>query len=502
MKKIISSVLVSALGASFAFAQAATINFNIKNSTFDSYRLFYQSGSFGQRANTIPLSFDKNGQASCTLNLDQARAIGFGGYDSKTKNTLNYSFFISPGDQISFNADLLAKDKGILVTGKGSNNNQPLFANMLYFNDDTFRGDTVPDRVIHAILKEEKVMKDKLGQYHMLNKPSKEFLIFQKLNLEYWAISTYHRYKENNKFGIRQAYKRNFNKWQSVQDSLFSAHPLDNPNALQAPAYTSLIADFLLREKERLWIEENENKDSFYKEWYAGDRGNGQLEFTADKYNLLREKIINKYFKGKTAEYLYAYLIINANRESNPNNIPAIYSRFKNKYANSAYEADLKPVVSKIEQRQGQGLNERMVFADSTATQLNTFDDLLKLAKNKTVLVDMWGTWCSPCREEIEKNSAEIKKHFKQKDLDYIYVANRDTRNAGSWKQLIAYFNLEGTHVLANEALTNSIMESVKGKSFPTYFLIKKDGSYELSKAGYPMDRAKLIKQLEEALTM
>ncbi len=112
----------------------------------------------------------------------------------------------------------------------------------------------------------------------------------------------------------------------------------------------------------------------------------------------------------------------------------------------------------------------------------------------------MWGTWCSPCRQEIEKNSAEIKKHFKGKGLEYFYVANYDASNTKAWKELISYFNLEGTHILASQALTKSVMNAVKGKGFPTYFLIKKDGSYELSKAGYPMERAKLIQQLEEAL--
>jgi hypothetical protein len=37
-------------------------------------------------------------------------------------------------------------------------------------------------------------------------------------------------------------------------------------------------------------------------------------------------------------------------------------------------------------------------------------------------------------------------------------------------------------------------------RSNTTYVIIKKDGTWELSKAGYPMKREVLIRQLESAL--
>jgi protein-disulfide isomerase-like protein with CxxC motif len=84
--------------------------------------------------------------------------------------------------------------------------------------------------------------------------------------------------------------------------------------------------------------------------------------------------------------------------------------------------------------------------------------------------------------------------------LDYLYIANFDSNNEDKWKNLIAYFQLDGTHVLANDDLNRSIMEKIKGQGYPTYFIIKKDGSYVLSDAGYPMKRDVLIKQIEGAL--
>ena len=66
---------------------------------------------------------------------------------------------------------------------------------------------------------------------------------------------------------------------------------------------------------------------------------------------------------------------------------------------------------------------------------------------------------------------------------------------------MISYYSLTGMHILANRNLTDDIMKEVNRKSFPTYVIIKKDGMYELSEAGYPMKREALIRQLEKALT-
>jgi hypothetical protein len=43
-------------------------------------------------------------------------------------------------------------------------------------------------------------------------------------------------------------------------------------------------------------------------------------------------------------------------------------------------------------------------------------------------------------------------------------------------------------------------MEKIKGDGFPTYFVIKKDGTFELSNAGYPMNREILYQQIDRIL--
>ncbi len=275
---------------------------------------------------------------------------------------------------------------------------------------------------------------------------------------------------------------------------------LNNDDALVSKKFKQLLRDFLMREKERLWTESSDHPAAFFKTWYNTDEEKGKLLFYDDMENLMQEKIVNKYFSGKTAEFEYAVLFENAMDEHNPKNVVTIFNRFKKRYPASEYISEFQPAIDTIIKKESQPLGEKMIFAADNGSKINTLNQLIELNKGKTVLVDMWGTWCGPCREEIENNSGAIKAHFKDKGLNYVYVANFDTNNEKNWKRLIAYFHMDGTHVLANDDLNKDIMGKIKGEGYPTYFIIKKDGTYELSKAGYPMKRDVLIKQLEKAL--
>ncbi|MDQ6471797.1 TlpA disulfide reductase family protein [Flavobacterium sp. LHD-80] len=156
-------------------------------------------------------------------------------------------------------------------------------------------------------------------------------------------------------------------------------------------------------------------------------------------------------------------------------------------------------MINEIIEKNKKPLNDKMVFVDK-GDQLKTFEEIIGQFKGKTVLIDMWGTWCAPCRKEINEHSKALHDYFKDKDIQFLYVANHDSHNPENWKKFISYESLEGFHILANEALTKDIMTKTKGDGYPTYIVLSKDGSYELSKAGYPMKREVLIQQLESAL--
>jgi thiol-disulfide isomerase/thioredoxin len=503
MNKFLIVFAITLLFFKTSFAQQAVLNIAIANST--SHRCYIaNSNGFTfdyLKKGGYELALSNEYTAKYTFDLSEPQFITlYCNKDSISRDFLKFTFFVSPGDDISFKADFAQKGNEFIVTGKGADNNQPLLGGMERPDVQSFYGDTIPNRIIAAIKQQEKAYQTAVAAYYKKYKPTVAFIKATNYNLEYYAIGAYYDFKEENKFRVREAYDRNFSKWKMITDSLFKPVELNNGDAINSKNYTHLIRMFLMREKERLWSESRENPVAFYKEWYNTDTTAGKKLFNEDQQNLLKEKIINKHFNGKAAEYLYGVLFDEAMSESDPKNLAAIFSRFKQQHPNSKYIGWFGPAVDATVKKLQRGLTAEMIFVTDNGTKLTTFDEVLALNKGKTILLDMWGTWCGPCRKEIDKNSAAIKAHFKDKGLSYLYIANSDTNHEKEWKNLIAYFDLKGTHILASSSLSRDIMTKVEGRGYPTYVVIKKDGTYEQSKAGYPMKRDVLIKQLEDAL--
>lgn len=411
--------------------------------------------------------------------------------------------YLAENYKLNLECTLLGSELKIQTTGVGAPDNQRLLlekaTDITLLNN---RKDTLPYEIFDELKKMQLADSLQLENYIQQHLPSTSFIQTWRYHVRYSFLNNFYSVAEARKFAVPNAYYRNIKSWDSIKNHLLVTYGISNDDALKstAPSYYSFIKRFLLRMKERLWWEAETRKKDFYNEWYHTDIEQGMLQLTADRYNLVKQKIINKYFTGNTKEYMYGVLFDEALGSADPANLQMIYQKFIKEYPNSTYIGLYENALQTFFAKTNNQLTDKMIFINQSDT-LTTLQQVVALFKGKTVLLDMWGTWCGPCREEIEKHGEAIKNHFENKGLDYLYIANFDLGNEKKWKELIAFFKLEGHHIIANEKLSTHIMSSLKTSGYPTYAIIRSDGTIELSKAGYPMNRELLIQQIEKLLT-
>ena len=101
---------------------------------------------------------------------------------------------------------------------------------------------------------------------------------------------------------------------------------------------------------------------------------------------------------------------------------------------------------------------------------------LVEPYKGKFVLLDIWGTWCGPCKDALSHSTEEYAR-LKDFDIQYLYLANRSPQD--SWENVIKDYNVSGpnvAHYNLPAEQQSAIERHLNVHSFPTYKLFNRNG--------------------------
>lgn len=96
--------------------------------------------------------------------------------------------------------------------------------------------------------------------------------------------------------------------------------------------------------------------------------------------------------------------------------------------------------------------------------------------KGKYVYLDIWATWCAPCKAEIPFLK-EIEKEYHNKNIEFVSISVDKKEAYDTWKNMVTSENLGGIQLYADNNFESDFIMEYGINAIPRFILVDPDGN-------------------------
>lgn len=453
----VSIVLISCTKDKKAEETFTIVSGTIKNATSDKFA--FKAFDIDSEDNTVFITpIGEDGTFIDTLDV----AIKAGHYYcNEGKN--NMILYLKQGDHLKINYDASQFPKSANFSGKGSEISQYLHKKRIFF-DSIYKEK-------HYLLEEKKFIeqlhKTTQSKYEILNRHSAiplEYKTMESKNIHYEYLRSLMSYVHSHAPSHRWFYKDNA----VISDSLSNTF-----------------------KKELNKLDLNNEKDFIFSQSYRSVKYDLMMDEAVAKVAndtlLDRDIVLLKAIKqipSKIIRHNLTYRI-----RPNEDWVFSEDNMWLYKHLTEAYSEkykDLKlphPIPETVVP--GKPSPKFVDFENLKEGGTTSLDDF----KGRHVYIDLWATWCAPCRAEIPF-LRKIETDFHDKNIAFVSISMDQEREYKKLKNLVQDKNLTGVQLYANGQGYESDFAKAYGVGFiPRFILIDPDGNIVDANAPRPSEK-------------
>lgn len=407
-----------------------------------------------------------------SLELEIEKPAYFTFYDGQESSVM----YLSPGDELNLSLNTEEFDESINYKGTGEIpnnylagsylNNEKMITNLgkeLYLkNLEDFS--TYLDSVKNVKLE---YIENELGsnpEYTDFAEKEKSRVLFEWARLKNNYPSYHSYYAKDDEFEVGDDYY-------AFMDEI----DVNNPKCVEVPEYKNFVNSYI-----RHFTDENYGKDSSYHELPLG-------------YYLMEIKTIDdKITDPEAKQMIMKDLIMNVVNYEDITKADSILNVFYSRCSDTAYNNEVKEKVEAWK-KIGEGqASPTWTYADAEGNMVSLED-----FKGKYVYIDVWATWCGPCKREIPYFK-KLVEEFKDNNIVFVSISVDKEKDYDTWKKMIKEDEMNWVQLISENAWDTKITKDFMIRGIPRFILIDPEGNIVTPRAPRPSgDIAELLREQE-----
>ncbi|MDU1890876.1 MAG: TlpA disulfide reductase family protein [Dysgonomonas sp.] len=149
---------------------------------------------------------------------------------------------------------------------------------------------------------------------------------------------------------------------------------------------------------------------------------------------------------------------------------------FKQKYSKYVITDDQKKRLEKREKELNNNNAQERPAYNFTFPDMSGKNISLSDFKGKIVYIDLWATWCGPCKQQIPYLK-DLEKEYHGKNIVFIGISVDVLKDKQKWADFVKKEELSGIQLFGGNEAKDSIMKEYQIKGIPRFILVNKDGN-------------------------